>query len=244
MRLPQHPLLLRLLLPRQLLLSALQLRRILRRRHRAIPVSGGSTSLARIPPRLAPLQHRTPPRDAARARTTGLRSSPSALPSRSPVSRCLPLAYPAAPSRPQWLTLLSAPRPRLRPPVSPQAPIAAPTPAITPTPTQASPSVATAQQPAASTPQQGTRTESTPDSSLRRRSRQASEAQPVADAQPAFPSRRSQRQAVRDAHVPQPIPAPEEAPAAQQAPVPMPEPPVPPVALPPPQAPSMLPRQC
>lgn len=119
------------------------------------------------------------------------------------------------------------------PPVSPQAPIAAPTPAITPTPTQASPSVATAPQPAASTPQQGTRTESTPDSSLRRRSRQASEAQPVADAQPAFPSRRSQRQAVRDAHVPQPIPAPEEAPAAQQAPVPMPEPPVPPVPLPP-----------
>ena len=62
----------------------------------------------------------------------------------------------------------------------------------------------------------------------------------MADAQPAFPSRRSQRQAVRDAHVPQPIPAPEEAPAAQQAPVPMPEPPVPPVPLPPPQAPSML----
>ena len=121
----------------------------------------------------------------------------------------------------------------ITPPVSPQAPIDAPTPAITPTPTQASPSFATAPQPAASTPQQGTRTESTPDSSLRRRSRQASEAQPVADAQPAFPSRRSQRQAVRDAHVPQPIPAPEEAPAAQQAPVPMPEPPVPPVPLPP-----------
>ena len=56
----------------------------------------------------------------------------------------------------------------------------------------------------------------------------------MADAQPAFPSRRSQRQAVRDAHVPQPIPAPEEAPAAQQAPIPMPEPPVPPVPLPPP----------
>lgn len=131
----------------------------------------------------------------------------------------------------------------ITPPVSPQAPIAAPTPAITPTPTQASPSVATAPQPAASTPQQGTRTESTPDSSLRRHSRQASEAQPVADAQPAFPSRRSQRQAVRDAHVPQPIPASRRStcgtagtgsharasrPARAAAP----------------QAPSMLPRQC
>ena len=84
------------------------------------------------------------------------------------------------------------------------------------------------QTPMADAPQRTATPITPPDSSLRRRSRQASEAQPVADAQPAFPSRRSQRQAVRDAHVPQPIPAPEEAPAAQQAPVPMPEPPVPP----------------
>ena len=89
------------------------------------------------------------------------------------------------------------------------------------------------QTPMADAPQRTATPITPPDSSLRRRSRQASEAQPVADAQPAFPSRRSQRQAVRDAHVPQPIPAPEEAPAAQQAPIPMPEPPVQPVPLPP-----------
>ena len=89
------------------------------------------------------------------------------------------------------------------------------------------------QTPMADAPQRTATPITPPVSPLRRRSRQASEAQPVADAQPAFPSRRSQRQAVRDAHVPQPIPAPEEAPAAQQAPVPMPEPPVPPVPLPP-----------
>ena len=89
------------------------------------------------------------------------------------------------------------------------------------------------QTPMADAPQRTATPITPPDSSLRRRSRQASEAQPVADAQPAFPSRRSQRQALRDAHVPQPIPAPEEAPAAQQAPIPMPEPPVQPVPLPP-----------
>ena len=120
------------------------------------------------------------------------------------------------------------------PPVSPQAPIVAPTPTVTPTPTQASqPVVPAPQAAAASAPQQETHTESTSDSSLRRRSRQVSGAQPAASAQPAFPSRRSQRQAVHDAHVPQPIPAPDEAPAAQQTPVPMPEPPVPPVPPPP-----------
>ncbi|MBS4875482.1 MAG: hypothetical protein KHZ98_06510, partial [Actinomyces sp.] len=120
------------------------------------------------------------------------------------------------------------------PPVSPQVPIVAPTPTVTPTPTQASqPVVPAPQAAAASAPQQETHTESTSDSSLRHRSRQVSGAQPAASAQPAFPSRRSQRQAVRDAHVPQPIPAPDEAPAAQQTPVPMPEPPVPPVPPPP-----------
>ena len=120
------------------------------------------------------------------------------------------------------------------PPVSPQAPIVAPTPTVTPTPTQVSqPVVPAPQAAAASAPQQETHTESTSDSSLRRRSRQVSGAQPAASAQPAFPSRRSQRQAVHDAHVPQPIPAPDEAPAAQQTPVPMPEPPVPPVPPPP-----------
>ena len=123
------------------------------------------------------------------------------------------------------------------PPASPQAPIVAPTPTVTPTPTQASQPVVPAPQATASAPQQETHTEPTPVSSLRLRSRQASESQPAADAQPAFPSRRSQRQAVRDAHVPQPIPAPEEAPAAQQAPVPMPTPPAPPVPpVPPPPA--------
>ena len=119
------------------------------------------------------------------------------------------------------------------PPASLQAPTVAPAPTTTPTPTQASQPVVPAPQAAASAPQQETHTESTSDSSLRRRSRQVSGAQPAASAQPAFPSRRSQRQAVRDAHVPQPIPAPDEAPAAQQTPVPMPEPPVPPVPLPP-----------
>ena len=119
------------------------------------------------------------------------------------------------------------------PPASPQAPAVAPTPATTPTPTQASQPVVTAPQAVASAPQRETHTESASDSSLRRRSRQASEAQQAADAQPVFPSRRSQRQVVRDAHVPQPIPAPEEAPAAQQVPIPVPMPPVPPVPPPP-----------
>ena len=119
------------------------------------------------------------------------------------------------------------------PPATPQPPTVAPTPAITPTPTQASQPVVSAPQAAASAPQQETHTESTSDSSLRRRSRQASEAQPAADAQPVFPSRRSQRQAVRDVHVPQPIPAPEEAPAAQQVPIPVPAPPAPSVPPPP-----------
>ena len=119
------------------------------------------------------------------------------------------------------------------PPVSPQAHTVAPTPATTPTPTQASQPIVPAPQAAASAPQRETHTESASDSSLRRRSRQASEAQPATDAQPAFPSRRSQRQAVRDAHVPQPIPAPEEAPAAQQVPIPVPAPPAPPVPPPP-----------
>ena len=120
------------------------------------------------------------------------------------------------------------------PPASLQAPTVAPAPTTTPTPTQASqPPVVPATQAAATAPRQETHTESTSESSLRRRSRQAAEAQPAADVQPAFPSRRSQRQAVRDAHVPQPIPAPDEAPAAQQTPVPMPEPPAPPVPPPP-----------
>ena len=120
------------------------------------------------------------------------------------------------------------------PPASPQAPTVAPAPTTTPTPTQASqPPVVPAPQAAATAPRQETHTESTSESSLRRRSRQAAEAQPAADVQPAFPSRRSQRQAVRDAHVPQPIPAPEEAPAAQQVPIPAPMPPVPPVPPPP-----------
>ena len=119
------------------------------------------------------------------------------------------------------------------PPASLQAPAVAPTPATTPTPTQASQPVVTVPQAVASAPQRETHTESASDSSLRRRSRQASEAQQAADAQPVFPSRRSQRQVVRDAHVPQPIPAPEEAPAAQQVPIPVPMPPVPPVPPPP-----------
>ena len=118
-------------------------------------------------------------------------------------------------------------------PASPQAPAVAPTPATTPTPTQASQPIVPAPQAAASTPPREIHTESASDSSLRRRSHQASEAQPAADAQPAFPSRRSQRQAVRDAHVPQPIPAPEEAAAEQQVPIPVPMPPVPPVPPPP-----------
>ena len=119
------------------------------------------------------------------------------------------------------------------PPASPQAPTVAPAPTTTPTSTQASQPVVPAPQAAATAPRQETHTESTSESSLRRRSRQAAEAQPAADVQPAFPSRRSQRQAVRDAHVPQPIPAPEEAPAAQQVPIPAPMPPVPPVPPPP-----------
>ena len=119
------------------------------------------------------------------------------------------------------------------PPASPQAPTVAPTPATSPTPTQASQPVVTVPQAAASAPQRETHTESASDSSLHRRSRQASEAQQAADAQPVFPSRRSQRQVVRDAHVPQPIPAPEEAPAAQQVPIPVPMPPIPPVPPPP-----------
>ena len=118
-------------------------------------------------------------------------------------------------------------------PASPQAPAVAPTPATTPTPTQASQPIVPAPQAAASTPPREIHTESASDSSLRRRSHQASEAQQAADAQPAFPSRRSQRQAVRDAHVPQPIPAPEEAAAEQQVPIPVPMPPVPPVPPPP-----------
>ena len=119
------------------------------------------------------------------------------------------------------------------PPASPQAPTVAPTPPTTPTPTPASQPVVAVPQAVASAPQRETHTESTSESSLRRRSRQAAEAQPAADVQPAFPSRRSQRQVVRDAHVPQPIPAPEEAPAAQQVPIPVPMPPVPPVPPPP-----------
>ena len=86
-----------------------------RSRRRVTPVSRGSTSRIRNPPPLPQLRAHRLLRGDTHARTTGLWSSPSALPSRSPVSRCLPLAYPAAPSRPQWLTLLSAPRPRLRP---------------------------------------------------------------------------------------------------------------------------------
>ena len=86
-----------------------------RSRRRVTPVSRGSTSRTRNPPPLPQLRAHRLLRGDTHARTTGLWSSPSALPSRSPVSRCLPLAYPAAPSRPQWLTLLSAPRPRLRP---------------------------------------------------------------------------------------------------------------------------------
>ena len=119
------------------------------------------------------------------------------------------------------------------PPASPQAPPVAPTPPTTPTPTPASQPVVAVPQAVASAPQRETHTESASDSSLHRRSRQASEAQQAADAQPVFPSRRSQRQVVRDAHVPQPIPAPEEAPAAQQVPIPVPMPPVPPVPPPP-----------
>ena len=120
------------------------------------------------------------------------------------------------------------------PPASPQAPTVAPTPATTPTPTPASQPVVAVPQAVASAPQRETHTESASDSSLHRRSRQASEAQQAADdAQPVFPSRRSQRQVVRDAHVPQPIPAPEEAPAAQQVPIPVPMPPIPPVPPPP-----------
>ena len=119
------------------------------------------------------------------------------------------------------------------PPASPQAPTVAPTPPTTPTPAPASQPVVAVPQAVASPPQRETHTESASDSSLHRRSRQASEAQQAADAQPVFPSRRSQRQVVRDAHVPQPIPAPEEAPAAQQVPIPVPMPPVPPVPPPP-----------
>ena len=119
------------------------------------------------------------------------------------------------------------------PPASPQAPTVAPTPPTTPTPTPASQPVVAVPQAVASAPQRETHTESASDSSLHRRSPQASEAQQAADAQPVFPSRRSQRQVVRDAHVPQPIPAPEEAPAAQQVPIPVPMPPVPPVPPPP-----------
>mgnify|MGYP000893847755 CR=1 FL=1 len=119
------------------------------------------------------------------------------------------------------------------PPVPPQAPIVTPTPSITSTPTQASQPVMPAPQAEALAPLPETHTEPTSGASLHRRSRQASEAQPSADAQPAFPSRRSQRQAARNAHVPQPVPAPEEAPAAQQAQVPMLVPPVPPVPPPP-----------
>ena len=119
------------------------------------------------------------------------------------------------------------------PPASPQAPTVAPTPPSTPTPAPASQPVVAVPQAVASPPQRETHTESASDSSLHRRSRQASEAQQAADAQPVFPSRRSQRQVVRDAHVPQPIPAPEEAPAAQQVPIPVPMPPVPPVPPPP-----------
>ena len=122
------------------------------------------------------------------------------------------------------------------PPASPQAPTVAPTPPTTPTPTPASQPVVAVPQAVASAPQRETHTESASDSSLHRRSRQASEAQQAADAQPVFPSRRSQRQVVRDAHVPQPIPAPEEAPAAQQVPIPVPMPPVPPVPPPPARA--------
>ena len=91
------------------------------------------------------------------------------------------------------------------PSASPQAPTVAPAPAATPTPTQASQPVVSAPQAAASAPQRETHTESTSDSSLRRRSRQASEVQPAADAQPAFPCRRSQRQAVRVELVAEPI---------------------------------------
>ena len=119
------------------------------------------------------------------------------------------------------------------PPASPQAPTVAPTPPTTPTPTPASQPVVAVPQAVASAPQRETHTESASDSSLHRRSPQASEAQQAADAQPVFPSRRSQRQVVRDAHVPQPIPAPEEAPAAQQVPIPVPMPPIPPVPPPP-----------
>ena len=120
------------------------------------------------------------------------------------------------------------------PPGSPQAPTVTPTPPTTPTPTPASQPVVAVPQAVASAPQRETHTESASDSSLHRRSRQASEAQQAADdAQPVFPSRRSQRQVVRDAHVPQPIPAPEEAPAAQQVPIPVPMPPIPPVPPPP-----------
>ena len=122
------------------------------------------------------------------------------------------------------------------PPASPQAPTVAPTPPTTPTPTPASQPVVAVPQAVASAPQRETHTESASDSSLHRRSRQASEAQQAADAQPVFPSRRSQRQVVRDAHVPQQIPAPEEAPAAQQVPIPVPMPPVPPVPPPPARA--------
>ena len=55
------------------------------------------------------------PRSDAHAGTIGPRSSPSALRNRWPVSRCLPLACPAAPSRPRSLALLSAPPPLSRP---------------------------------------------------------------------------------------------------------------------------------
>ena len=79
------------------------------------PVSRGNTSRARSPPQLPRLRARRLPRSDAHARTTGPRSSPSALRNRWPVSRCLPLACPAAPSRPRSLALLSAPPPLSRP---------------------------------------------------------------------------------------------------------------------------------
>lgn len=110
---------------------------------------------------------------------------------------------------------------RPHPLLPPQAPATvAPTPATTPTPTPASQPVVAVPQAAASAPQR----DSHESASLILASSSFApglEAQQAADdAQPVFPSRRSQRQVVRDAHVPQPIPAPEEAPAAQQVPIP------------------------
>ena len=120
---------------------------------------------------------------------------------------------------------------------SPQVPPVAPAPATIPTPTNAPPPAVSAQPGPAPAPmpapQRETPAESSSDSSLRRRSHQAVEAQPAADAQPVFPSRRSQRQTVRDTQVPQPAAVPEEAPAAQQAPAPTPVPSAPPVPPPP-----------